>query len=92
MNTLRELPNIGSTLHQKLLQAGIHSPDELIRTGSRQALLLIREKDQSACFNMLCALEGAIQGIRWHKLSKQQREELKNFLRENKITMNTEQK
>ncbi len=34
---------------------------------------------------MLCALEGAIQGIRWHGLSKERKEELKQFLKMNDI-------
>ena len=47
----------------------------------KNALLQIRAIDESACFNMLCALEGAIQGIRWHGISKDRKEELKQFLK-----------
>ena len=81
MDSLSSLPNIGKTLAEKLEQVGINSPDELKQTGSENALLRIREIDQSGCYNMLCALEGAIQGIRWHGLSKERKEELKEFLR-----------
>lgn len=81
MENLSDLPNIGKTLHEKLIKVGITSPQELINTGSENALLQIRAIDESACFNMLCALEGAIQGIRWHGLSKEKKEELKQFLK-----------
>lgn len=31
----------------------------------------IKEIDESACINRLMALEGAIQNIRWHDLSEE---------------------
>ncbi len=80
MDSLSKLPNIGKTLEEKLNKVGITTPQELINTGSENALMQIRAHDESACFNMLCALEGAIQGIRWHGLSKERKEELKQFL------------
>lgn len=78
---LSELPNIGKTLESKLQQVGINTPEDLVNAGSESALLRIRAHDQTACFNMLCALEGAIQGIRWHNLSPERKDELKMFLR-----------
>ncbi|WP_309245476.1 TfoX/Sxy family DNA transformation protein [Clostridium estertheticum] len=33
----------------------------------------------SACINKLYALEGSIQGIRWHNLSKEVKNELNEF-------------
>ena len=85
MNSLSDLPNIGKTLEKKLIQVGITTPRELRNTGSENALLRIRAIDNTACFNMLCALEGAVQGIRWHGLSKERKEELKQFLKMNNI-------
>jgi len=82
------MPNIGKTLEEKLIKIGINTPEELISIGSKNALLRIRATDQSACFNMLCALEGAIQGIRWHGLSKEKKEELKQFLKMKDIPVN----
>ncbi len=81
MNNLSDLPNIGKTLQEKLIKVGINNPEDLINTGSENALLKIRAIDESACFNMLCALEGAIRGIRWHELAKERKEELKQFLK-----------
>lgn len=80
MNALSDLPNIGKKLQDKLIAVDIKTPEELITIGSEQALLRIKAIDESACFNMICALEGAIQGIRWHELSKDRKEKLREFL------------
>jgi len=39
----------------------------------------LRINDWGACLNMLCALEGAIEGISWHYLSDEVKQELKEF-------------
>ncbi len=41
--------------------------------------------DESACLNMLYALEGALQGIRWHYLLEEDKEDLKKFFESVKI-------
>ena len=87
MEKLSSLPNIGKTLEEKLNQVGIHSPEELHVAGAENALLRVRAIDESACINMLLALEGAIQGIRWHGISNSRKEELKQFLRMNNIPL-----
>ena len=71
--------NIGSTLSDKLLSAGINSIDELKSVGSEDAFIRIRTIDSSACLNMLYALEGAIRNIRWHDLDISKKNELKDF-------------
>ena len=80
MKQLSDLPNIGKTLAEKLIEVGITNPEELIATGTEQTFLRISAIDESACYNMLCALEGAVQGIRWHHLPKERKDELKAFL------------
>ncbi|ROR30367.1 DNA transformation protein [Mobilisporobacter senegalensis] len=79
MGELSKLPNIGERLEEQLLEIGIESYDKLKETGSRQAWLKIKEIDDSACINRLCALEGAIQGIRWHDLSEGDKINLRDF-------------
>lgn len=64
MEDLSHLPNIGEVLAEKLRGIGIASYDELASMGSIQAVLMIKEEDPSACYNMLYAIEGAIKGIR----------------------------
>jgi DNA transformation protein len=73
MDDLRQLPNIGPTLVRKLQDIGIESYDDLADVGSIEAVLRIKEADRSACYNMLYAIEGAIQGQRWHKIPKEER-------------------
>lgn len=80
MSELTKLPNIGETLAGKLEAVGITDLEALTRIGSVDALLLIGEHTGSGCYNMLYALEGAIQGIRWHGLAKQERQQLKEKL------------
>lgn len=42
-------------------------------------MLRIRSIDESAYINRLCTLKGAIQGIRWHNLLDEARNDLKDF-------------
>jgi DNA transformation protein len=82
MGKLTDMPNIGKELAQKLKLAGISDEQQLKETGSEDALIRIDTiKDGGACINMLYALEGAIQGIRWHGLSPERKDELKEFYR-----------
>jgi len=82
MSELSKLPNIGKSVEEQLIAVGIQTVEQLKETGSKQAWLKIRDIDSSACINRLCALEGAIQGIRWHYLSEETKKELKEFYNE----------
>lgn len=82
MKKLTDLPNIGNVVAQQLYAAGIRNDEDLIETGSKKAWLLIQQSDPSACYNRLCGLEGAIQGIRWHHLSDETKADLKAFYEE----------
>ncbi len=75
---LRALPNIGPELAQSLLAAGIGSPAALRRIGSVEAAVRIGPHRRSgpACRSALCALEGAIRGVRWHAIPKEERDAL----------------
>lgn len=79
MANLSELPNIGKVLEQDLIKAGIKTPVELKDVGSKEAFLSIWENDSSVCLSELYALEGAVQGIRWHGLDEAKKIELKKF-------------
>ena len=79
MGELSKLPNIGKVLEKQLNDVGINTVDDLINLGSKEAWLKIKEIDDSACLNRLMALEGAIQNIRWHNLSEEDKENLRNF-------------
>ena len=79
MGELSKLPNIGKLLEDQLNEVGIKTADELIDIGSREAWLKIRAIDESACINRLMAIEDAIQNIRWHDLSENDKKNLKDF-------------
>jgi len=79
MGLLSAAPNIGKELEQQLNQVGIETAEQLVQVGSKEAWLRIKAIDDSACINRLYALEGAIQGIRWHHLSDEIKQELKAF-------------
>ncbi len=85
MSDLTKLPNIGKTLEEQLIRAGISTPEELAKKGSRAAWLLIQMFDPSACYMRLCALEGAIRGVRWHGLDHDVKAELKEFYNAHKL-------
>jgi DNA transformation protein and related proteins len=74
-----DLPNIGKELSDKLFRCNITSAYHLKKIGSRNAFTMILLIDSTACLNMLYALEGAVRGIRWHKLTQDQKNELKLF-------------
>ena len=77
MDELTELPSIGEVLAEKLDTIGVESREDLVTMGSVEAVLEIGETDQSACYNMLYALEGAIRGVRWHAIPEAERRSLK---------------
>lgn len=82
MKSLTELPNIGKTLAEKLNSIGIKNEQELKQLGSENAIIKIATIENSgACINMLYAIEGAIQGIRWHALDNDRKQELKELYR-----------
>ena len=79
MGELSKLPNIGKVVEKQLNDVGINTVDELIDLGSKEAWLRIKEIDETACINRLMALEGAIQNIRWHNLSDEDKDDLRSF-------------
>jgi DNA transformation protein len=80
MNDLTKLPNIGAILAGDLMAAGIADAQTFKKMGAKKAFLALKMDDPGACFNKLCALEGAIEGIRWHHLTPEKKAELKAFL------------
>lgn len=81
---LKSLPNIGAKLQEQLYAVGIDTPQALKEWGSKAAWLKIKRMDPSACLMRLSALEGAIQGVRWHDLDHATKEDLRAFYHEHK--------
>ena len=82
MDELTRLPNIGPVLAAKLKQIGVYSFDQLVEIGSVEAMLRIGEGHEAGCDNMLYALEGAVRGIRWHDIPKDDRKKIKSHFRQ----------
>ena len=78
MERLTDMPNIGAVLAEKLCLAGIETPADLERLGSVEALRRVQQasSEDLPCRSMLCALEGAIRGVRWHGIPLVERDEL----------------
>jgi len=77
---LTALPNISKVIASDLQKAGINTVEDLKQIGSKDAFIRIRlHADHEACINKLCALEGAIQGMRWHQLPESTKADLKAF-------------
>ena len=84
MDELSDLPNIGSVLTGQLHAVGVKTPAELREQGSKRVWLKIKATDPSACYQRLCAIEGAVRGIRWHALPEEVKQDLKVFYRAHK--------
>lgn len=77
MEVLTTLPNVDSDLAEKLASAGVTSYEELVAHGSVDvALKICNGLDPGACYNMLYAIEGAIRGVRWYTIPKEERKRL----------------
>ncbi|WP_303868459.1 TfoX/Sxy family protein [Acetobacterium wieringae] len=81
---LTKLPNIGKEIKKQLQAVGINTPEDLAAVGSHEAWLKIRAINSSACYNRLCALEGAIRGVRWHDLNEAVKNDLKAFYKDSR--------
>lgn len=79
MSDLLSMPNIGETMAKRLANVNIFDRETLLKMGSRRAFLLLHAFEGDTCFSSLCGLEGAVQGIRWHHLSKEDKADLKKF-------------
>ncbi len=76
---LSQLPNIGKEMEKRLASIGIYDVETFMKTGSKEAFIKLHLLEGDTCFSSLCGLEGAIQGIRWHHLSSETKQDLKKF-------------
>ena len=76
---LQSLPNLGKNLSEKLESIDIHEKSHLVILGAEKTFIKLKTIYPDACINHLYALEGAIQGIRWHSLSNKRKKELLQF-------------
>lgn len=80
MATLSSLPNVGKVLEKNLNAIGVHTSEQLVQMGSKEAFLRIRlEVDGGACLHMLYGIQGAIENIRDTQLAENTKQDLKEF-------------
>ncbi|MBN1755570.1 TfoX/Sxy family protein [bacterium] len=85
MSNLSLQPNIGSTIEEKLVAVGIDSIEKLRKDGSIGAYNKLQKSGYRCSLNLLFALEGAIMGIRWHKLSRERKLELQSIFEDQSL-------
>jgi DNA transformation protein len=71
-----QLKNLGPVSSRWLASVGIHRRADLIRLGPVEAYLRVKAAGHKPSLNLLYALAGAERGLRWNKLSEQDRHQL----------------
>ncbi|MCI8422376.1 MAG: hypothetical protein HFF50_02425 [Lawsonibacter sp.] len=79
MSKLSTMMNVGRELENKLTTVGIASAEELLAVGAKQAFSGLKERYPQVCLVHLYALEGAVEHVEFHCLSKDKKRELKAF-------------
>ena len=79
MAELTSMRNIGREMARKLTAAGIGSPEELARAGSKQAYFQLKALYPQVCLVHLYALEGAVRDVDFNCLPEDTKADLKAF-------------
>ena len=70
---------LGKTMEKKLHSVGVHSAEELIEIGSRQAVFWLKEQYPNTCVVILYHLEAAIRGVEIKQLEDTCKAELRAY-------------
>ncbi len=73
---------LGKTMEKKLHAVGIHSAEELIELGSKQAVFRLKERYPGTCVVILYHLEAAIRGVAIKQLDEDCKAELKAYFKQ----------
>lgn len=79
MAELKTLINIGQELQKKLNSVDIHTTQELMDIGAKQAFLKLKSMYPETCLIHLYALHGAVENVELSQISNQTRHDLKSF-------------
>ena len=79
MTKLTAMKNIGAEMERKLRAVGIDTPEKLLEAGAEGAFFQLKTLFPKVCLVHLYALEGAIQGVEFNSLSKEQKRDLREF-------------
>lgn len=78
---LESVVNIGPKLAAGLRNVGVNDLGQLCDEGAVAVWERLRRADEFDCVHSLLALEGAVQGIRWHDLPADLRSDLAAYVR-----------
>lgn len=81
----KQLRNIGPKLAKRMVEAGIESPEQLRRIGSKEAFrMMYPNGDAYGDFNAayLYALEGAIRDCDWSEVPDKEKAEFRSLAKE----------
>lgn len=73
---------LGRTMEKKLHSVGIHSAEELVEIGSKQAVFRLKAQYPNTCVVILYHLEAAIRGMEIKQLSDTCKTELKTYFKQ----------
>lgn len=73
---------LGKTMEKKLHAVGLHSAEELIELGSKQAVFRLKERYPGTCVVILYHLEAAIRGVGIKELDDGCKAELKAYFKQ----------
>ena len=79
MTSLDSMMNIGKEMKMKLMSIGICSAEDLIRIGSKETFLQLKERYPNVCLVHLYTLQGAIDQTEYNQLSESVKLDLKHF-------------
>lgn len=79
ISELTSMKNIGKEMARKLMAVDIISPEMLKQAGAKQSFLKIKQIYPNVCLVHLYVLQGAIDNVDFNSLSKQMKDELKEF-------------
>lgn len=73
---------LGKTMEKKLHSIGIHSAEELVNAGSKEAVLRLKAQYPNTCVVILYHLEAAIRGVEIRQLDAACKAELKSWFKQ----------
>lgn len=73
---------LGKTMEKKLHSVGIHSAEELINIGSKEAVSRLKAQYPGTCVVILYHLEAAIRGMEIRQLNDECKSDLKAYFKQ----------
>ena len=79
MSNLSLMKNIGKEMERKLKAVDIHTAQDLIDIGSKEAFIRLKARDPKVCLVHLYTLEGAFSDMEYNYLPEDVKKDLKEL-------------